>query len=1091
MERLEVEHVARLEIKLLGPFATVLDGEVVTEFESDSTRALLAYLCSEPGRPATRAVLAEMLWPERPGGAALSNLRHVLSVLRKALGDRESEPRFLLADRNSVTVAATPDIWVDLVEFERLAATPADQEGAVDAWERCVELWRGPLLQGIQVRAGVEWDEWLVVTAERARRQFAGVLRSLVTCHERAGDWSRAVPIAERLTEVDPWDERAHRQFMRLLSGSGEGARALAHFADLNKRLETELGSAPDAGTTALADQIRVGDMSRADPELEITYPEFLRTTHSAAPPPLFVGRERELGFLRSHLEAALAGGGRVVMVAGEAGSGKTMLAAEFRQRATEAAGLLVAQGRSNAYGGLGDPYLPFREVLGVLTGDVEASLGAGAISREQATRLWEAIPHTARLTYERGPSLLGVMVNGMLLAGRAEQAIPGADWLERLRNRAEVVANRPPVPERMQPALFDEYTALVHGIAIAHPLVLVIDDLQWADRASVALLWHLARRLDGQRVLIVGLYRPEEITDSADGVHPLEPVIHELQAAMPDCTIELGPDRDFVDALVDSEPNELDDEFRARLFSYTDGHPLFTVEMVRGMQDRADIRRNQAGVWTARESLDWHGLPTRVEAVIAQRIARLPSDLQRDLMVGAVQGEEFAASTVAAVREDADASARLEMESTSPHRIIEPSSVTRVDGRLVAHHRFRHILFQRYLYGQLDEAERVRLHEETGLAIEALYRGHPELPVVDLAHHFDEARLAESAISYLQLAGQRAFSMSANEEAIRHYQRAVDLLVDVPDSPQRDNLELGLLVALAASVMAVRGYAAQELDRIGPRVREMCDRLEPSPMTALALTGLSHFSTIRASHLDALRLAREVRTVAEDLADPGLTVLGSYLVGYEETWQGQLSSGHDHMGMAHQGYDPEQHGWLVYALGQAVGPEALVWDAFNMAHRGYPDQAIRMAEEGIALGRSIGHPFSLCHALGIGGVLVRFILGEFVRPPCATTRSSLRSRLRSTSSSGRLLRTSTAALRWPMSRMRTPESRLSSKASTLGTPWESAPSVGTGVPRWPALSSGEGIQIGVLRSSSVNSARLPNPLRVSATRTFTCGVAT
>ena len=124
-----------------------------------------------------------------------------------------------------------------------------------------------------------------------------------------------------------------------------------------------------------------------------------------------------------------------------------------------------------------------------MLTGDGEASLGSGAISREQATRLWEAIPHTARLTYERGPSLLGVMVNGMLLAGRAEQAMPGADWLEGLRIRAEVVANRPPVPERMQPALFDEYTALVHGIAAAHPLVLVIDDLQWADRASIALL--------------------------------------------------------------------------------------------------------------------------------------------------------------------------------------------------------------------------------------------------------------------------------------------------------------------------------------------------------------------------------------------------------------------------------------------------------------------------------------------------------------------------------------------------------------------------------------------------------------------------
>ena len=219
-----------------------------------------------------------------------------------------------------------------------------------------------------------------------------------------------------------------------------------------------------------------------------------------------------------------------------------------------------------------------------------------------------------------------------------------------------------------------------------------------------------------------------------------------------------------------------------------------------------------------------------------------------------------------------------------------------------------------------MDEAERIRLHEETGRALESLYQGHPEPPVVDLAHHFDEAELAEPAIAYLQLAGQRAFRMSANEETIRHLQRATELLVDIPGSLQRDNLELGLLVALAASLMAVRGYTAPELERIGRQVRELCDGLEPSPLTALALTGVSHFSTIWAAHLDALRLAREVLASAEDLDDSGLTILGHCIVGYEETWQGQLSSGHDHMEAAHQGYDPEQHGWLVYALGQAVG---------------------------------------------------------------------------------------------------------------------------------------------------------------------------
>ncbi|MEN8113610.1 MAG: AAA family ATPase [Actinomycetota bacterium] len=978
MKRFEGEHVARLEIRLLGPFTTALDGEQVTEFESDSARALLAYLAAEPGRPSPRAILAEMLWPDRPEGAALSNLRHVLSVLRRALRESEAEPVFLETDRNSVAIAASADVWIDLAEFEQLAAVPDDQEGAVDAWERSVELWRGPLLEGVSIRAGVEWDEWVVVTTERLRRHLAGALRSLAAHHERSGDWVRGISFAERLVNVDPWDERAHRQLMRLLAAAGEGTRALAHFTDYAKRLDAEFDTEPAERTKTLADQIRTGDVSAAEAELEIAYPQFLTRSGAATAVPLFVGRERELEMLRGHLESTVTGHGRVVLIAGEAGSGKTMLASEFMRSVASESRVLVVHGRCNAYGGLGDPYLPFREVLGELTGDVEAGLASGALGQEQATRLWEAIPLTARLAYERGPSLLGVMVNGTLLVDRAEQAVPEADWLDGLRHRADVVAGRPPVPERLQPALFDEYTALLHGIADVHPLVMVVDDLQWADRASAALLWHLARRVEGKPILILGLYRPEEMVETDGEAHPFEPIIRELRVAVADCEVELGPDRGFVDALVDSEPNDLDKEFRDRLFSYTAGHPLFTVEMVRGMQERADIRRNQAGVWTAQASLDWSTLPTRVEAVIAQRVGRLPSDLQRDLTVAAVQGVEFSDSTVAAVREDPDASGRVEVESRSPHRLIETSGVSRVGDRVLAHHRFRHILFQRYLYGLLDDADRIRLHEETGRALEAMYAGHVEPPVVDLAHHFDEAGLVETAVGYLQLAGQRAYRMSANEEAIRHFSRAIELVPEFPDGPQRDELELSLLVALAGPTMAAKGYTAPEMAQIGTRVRELCDSLEPSMLTALAIVGISHFATVRAMHDLALATSLEVREIARSLGNSSLTMLNHYMVGYEQTWQGDVVAGHVNLALSRQQYDFERDGWFAHTLGLAVGPEALVWDAFNLAHQGYRDQAVELAEEGIALARRIGHPFSLSHTLGIGGVLVRLTLHEF-----------------------------------------------------------------------------------------------------------------
>ncbi|MFW2332641.1 AAA family ATPase [Ilumatobacter sp.] len=948
----------------------------MTAFESDSARALLAYLATEPGRERSRAVVAEMLWPDRPQGAALSNLRHVLTTIRRTLGGTEVAGRFLVADRNTIGVVASPEVWVDLVEFERAAAAASDEEGAVTAWTRAVDLCRGPFLDGIEVAAGAEWDEWIAVTAERVRRQLAGALRTLAHHHERVGDLSAAIVFVRHLIDVEPWDERAHRQLMRLLTRTGETAQAIATFAELEERLRTELGTAPAPETVALVAQLRAGDVA-ADVDVEIVYPAFLTDRSPAIAQPLFVGRERELAFLEKHLGEARRGHGRLVLIAGEAGSGKTTLADELTRRATRTTDIIAARGRCNAYGGLGDPYLPFRDVLSLLSGDIEPSLDAGAVDREQATRLWEALPLTAQMICERGRTLVGIMTAGAPLLERAGSARPGAPWLAGLREHVETAATRPPSPQFEQVALFDEYATVLEGIAAHHPVLLVIDDLQWADRGSIALLWHLARRLDGHRVLVIGLYRPEEVTATGVDDHPLVPLLYELRAAVSDSSLELRGDREFVDALVDAEPNDLDGSFRDRLLADTDGNPLFIVELMRGMRERAELRRDQAGVWSVHEELDWNRLPTRLEAVIGQRIERLPQDLRDDLAVAAVQGEAFVAETVATVRADHDAPSRLSRESASPERLIEPAGVTRFDGRMVSRHRFRHVLFQRYLYDRLDEAERMRLHEATARALEALYQDHPEPPVVDLAYHFERAGLVRPAVSRLQQAGQRATGMWANEEAVGLLEHAHELLVRLPESGERDELELAVLVALAAPVMAVRGYASPEGERIGRRVRELCERIEPAPIAVLALVGMAQALTIRAFHREAADTCREALAIAERLGDDSLQVLATTQLGYCLMWMGDIAASHRHLKAASRRHDPARDAWLAYAFGIEPGAEALVYAASTALMLGDLTKETALADAAITFARQLDHPFTLCHVLGIESIL-RSVRGEY-----------------------------------------------------------------------------------------------------------------
>jgi tetratricopeptide (TPR) repeat protein len=383
-----------------------------------------------------------------------------------------------------------------------------------------------------------------------------------------------------------------------------------------------------------------------------------------------------------------------------------------------------------------------------------------------------------------------------------------GADWLPQLEELVQRKAALPADPNLQQSALFEQYTRVVETLARQRPLLLVLDDLQWADGGSTSLLFHLGRRIEGSRVLIVGAYRPAEVAlgrpSTGSGQrerHPLEPVVNEFKRHFGDIVVDLGEteDRQFVDAFLDTEPNRLGDAFRQTLYRQTRGHPLFTIELLRGMEERGDLVQDQEGRWVEGPALDWETLPARVEAVIAERIGRLPQRLQDALAVASVEGETFTAEVVARVRA-ADARemvGHLSSELDRRHRLVSAQGIQRMDGQCLSLYRFRHILFQRYLYNSLDPVERVHLHETVGTALEALYREGVEEIVVQLARHFQEAGIAEKAQHYLYQAGEQARQQYANEEAITYFRRALALLEGAPPDASRQKAATKLYESL------------------------------------------------------------------------------------------------------------------------------------------------------------------------------------------------------------------------------------------------------------------------------------------------------
>jgi adenylate cyclase len=483
-------------------------------------------------------------------------------------------------------------------------------------------------------------------------------------------------------------------------------------------------------------------------------------------------------------MDAALDGQGRVIFITGGPGRGKTALLDAFARQAMEMhPDLLVAGGKCNAYSGVGDPYLPFRDVMAMLTGDVEGRWDAGAIAGEHARRLWAAFSLVVQVVLDHGPDLLDVFVSGTTVLSLAlATGQDNALWFSKLREHVKRKATSKKDVDQGQ--LFQQITTMLRSLAKDRPLLLIVDDIQWADTATISLLFHLGRRLaDAEsRILIACAYRPEEVASSLAGErHPLSKVLSEFKRTYGDVWVDLSrvvekEERRFVDALLDAEPNRLAGGFRTALFERTRGHPLFTVELLRAMQDRGDLIKDPNGVWIEGPTLDWEVLPARVEAVIKERIDRLDPELQEILAIASVEGEVFTAQVVAQVRNLPERSLlrQLSGDLERRHRLVKEQEEIETGRRRMSRYRFVHVLFQDYLYKRLSQGELRLLHGDVAAALEKLYEGQLDEMAVQLAHHFHKAGEYGRAFHYFSLAGERAARLYASGEAITHYTRAI-----------------------------------------------------------------------------------------------------------------------------------------------------------------------------------------------------------------------------------------------------------------------------------------------------------------------------
>lgn len=627
--------------------------------------------------------------------------------------------------------------------------------------------------------------------------------------------------------------------------------------------------------------------------------------------PSALVGRAREAALLAECWAQAVAGQGQAVLIRGEAGIGKSRLA-----RTLEAHIAGQRHRRLQAGGSAFHRNSAFHPVAGLLRCALRIgreAAGAAAFRRLEAALAALGMADAAAPAIFA--SLLGVPV--------AEGGGLDPGWT-RERERAETL--------RLLAQLFVR-------LAAAEPLLLLVEDLHWVDASSLELLEHLVEAAAPARMLIVLTARPDFDPRWAErrGVGTIE------LARLGRPQVER-----LVSAIAGGRP--VPAASRARIFAGSGGVPLFVQELTRmhldsegARDDGRAIRRPGSG-----------GIPDSLFG----RLERLPAG-RETAQLASVIGEHFTYAMLAAVAEADEAELRRDLAA-----LVEAGLLFAQGDPPEATYAFRHALVQDAAYRTLPRITRLAHHGRVADALERQGGSEPEL----LAHHHAEAGRAADAVRYRQLAGAEAVRRLAYVEAIGHLGSALRSLQELPVSRDRDRQELALRAAMGVPLVAARGYGAPEVEDCYMRAYDLSLGLDDRDRRFSAARGLWNLRLARAELDQARALGERLLELAAADRDPGRHVAAHRTMGVTLFALGEFVAAAGHFRAAIAAYDPGLHAALAPEHGADPCVVCMAYLGTTTWALGYPDQALRHVEEGLALARRLGHDLSIAVALTTAG---------------------------------------------------------------------------------------------------------------------------
>ncbi len=849
------------------------DEKTITLSTLSGARTLLAYLLVFRQQPHSRVVLAGRLWPDVPETRARHSLRHAIWRINWGL------PGLLQADSDIVGISPQARLWTDVVEFTDLLKPHLTD---LASWSipkahhfsraradlhRAIQLYRGDLLEGF-------YEDWVLVERDRLREMYLRALERVIQMEKLVEGYKQALVAAQALAGADPLRESAHREIMRLHSLLDRPEAALDQFDTCSQILADELGVQPEIATVQLAREIAGRAGQAAIPHLPVDPQPIgsLDVAHFSTLP--LVGRKSERAELVALVDATCKGALGLVLVEGEAGVGKTRLLQEVaRDAGWRGAQVLWGKGKELE---ATSPYGPLLEAL---------NSGLSPLRANQIARLLQDIPGDAE-PRQAGESIWLQVLYSLLPA--LASALPSA----------KVSRPAPLEPAQEHARLVEALSHLLSAWGWITPLVLILEDLHWADRDTLDTLLHLAEQLPtwcgygetarlGQSgsddtlggVLIVGSYRGEEAR--------AKPGIWERLRELDRRGLHGRLVLSRLDAAVSSElvcrslgTDQAAPLFEARLYRETDGNPLFVLETLRYLHGEGLLRRDQDGNWCTpfdEITTDYAELPLSpvVEHIIERRLARLSPGLRLVLNVAAVLGNRFDFTTLAAVA-GLDAPAALAALTV----LIQQGFVEET----AREYHFHHDKVRLVAYDDLSIEERVRLHRQAAQTIEKMQPDEVEM----LAYHLTCGQVWDRAIHYHQLAAENARAAHAYAIVVEHLDTAIQLLDQPDNQADMEEKRYDLLAAreVALDVLGEREAQAADLEAMLQLAHDdMLRRAHVQCRRAEMLANLSRYDEAEAAAREALALVENRDCGSAQAA--ALIVLGSTFTRRGQPGQG------------------------------------------------------------------------------------------------------------------------------------------------------------------------------------------------------------